>query len=30
VPNFVAPAVYQPPQEKVRTGMRATLLGLID
>jgi hypothetical protein len=30
VPNFVAPAVYQPPQEKVRSGMRATLLGLID
>jgi hypothetical protein len=30
VPNFVAPAVYQPLQEKARTDMRASLLRLIE
>jgi hypothetical protein len=30
VPNFVAPTVYQPLQEKARADMRATLLRLID
>jgi hypothetical protein len=30
VPNFVAPAVYQPLQEKARADMRAMLLQLIE
>jgi len=30
VPNFVAPVVYQPLQEKARADMRATLLRLIE